>query len=117
MSLFLPPGSGIGHSVNIDVALQITSSKGVKLNYSPPQIQSMYFPDGRMTSGCAKYGKRILPGRNGLQCKERGTFILRGTNFGRSPYARLKTAVGTSHNPKILYSSHTEIEMVLPRGM
>ena len=117
LSLLLPPGSGIGHSVNIEVALQIISSNVVKLSYSPPQIQSMFFPDGKMTSGCAKYGKEILPGRNGLRCEERGTFTLRGINFGRSAYAKIEMAAGIVYTPKILYSSHTEIQMVLPRGM
>ena len=55
------------------------------------------FPNGRMTSGCGEYNKQILPGRNGLFCKERATFTLYGANFGRTPLVELLTEGGKTN--------------------
>ena len=63
-----------------------------------------------------EYNKQILPGRNGLFCKERATFTLYGANFGRTPLVELLTEGGKTNRLQILRASHSEIQLVLPRG-
>ena len=117
IEFLLPPGSGFGHKVTVEVYGQITvSTEAVVLNYSPPKVENVFFPNGRMTSGCGEYNKQILPGRNGLFCKERATFTLYGANFGRTPLVELLTEGGKTNRLQILRASHSEIQLVLPRG-
>jgi hypothetical protein len=118
LQFVLPEGEGTGHRIHVEVYGQQTESSALTtLEYARPKIVGAIYPDGLMTSGCGKYDKFIQPGENGLRCISKASFQLIGKNFGRTPLVEVRDSSGSIRIVSIVSSSHSLLQLTLPRGM
>ena len=123
IELFVPPGEGAG-VIRVSVEGN-TNTNLPTVNYLPPAIRRMTFPDSNgkyavPTSGCAEYEDKIDESTGARVCKtgKRALFSIQGENFGMTePRVVIVDMAGREVLCNIISHSHFQIDAELPEGV